>query len=206
MWIVLADHARGVVCLVFDRLCALFGLNETLNRLRAEVNDLSRQNAQLALQNDRLALVQEQLAATQAQLGELSVLQGQSVDTLVAQVREFREIQQQMATSLEAKVIQNLISVVLTADFDNDFIIDPEEIDHLQLRLQTIEGVDFSEHNFRKALTKSGYDPDSFNDVRKGGFSIKAVLEVIKNLMDDSIPEEDNIFTIHSEDLLSNKK
>lgn len=204
MWLILADHARGVVCTVLDRLAALLGLNQTINRLRSEVNELSRQNAQLSHQVEQLDSVQQKLEATEAQLRELSVLQDQSVDEMAAQVREFREIQQQMDDHLRAKVMQNLISVVLTADFDNDFVIDPEEIDHLELRLKTMDGVDFSPANFRKALVQSGYDPDQI-DVRRGGFGVQAVLAVIRNLMDDSVPEQDNIFTIHAENLLSSK-
>ena len=101
--------------------------------------------------------------------------------------------------------MQNLISVVLTSDKDSDFVIDPEEIDHLKLRLKAIDGVDFSEENFKKALKMSGYDPDSV-DVQKGGYNIKAVLDVMKNLLDDDVPEEDNIFTIKPEAFTSGTK
>jgi len=194
----LADHARGVACMVLDHLSAMFGLNQTLNKLRHQVNELSRQNAILAGQVDQLETVQQRLAETESKLRQLSVLHGQSVDVLVAQVQEFRKIQAKMEDNLQAKVIQNLISVVLTADLDQDFLIDPEEIDHLEFRLKCIDGVDFSETNFRKALAESG--PNTIN-VREGGFSIKAVLAVIKNLMDESVPEDENIFNLHPEKL-----
>ena len=48
---------------------------------------------------------------------------------------------------------------------------------------------------FNKALQRSGYDPSNV-DVKAGGFNIKVVLDVMKNLLDDDVPEEDNIFTI----------
>ena len=54
--------------------------------------------------------------------------------------------------SLEAKIMQNLISVIMTSDNDKDFLIDPEEVDALMLRLKKIDGVDFSEENFVKAV------------------------------------------------------
>ena len=50
--------------------------------------------------------------------------------------------------------------LVLTSDVDSDFIIDPEEIDMLKMHLMAIDGVDFSEENFKKALKRSWYDPD----------------------------------------------
>lgn len=91
---------------------------------------------------------------------------------------------------------------MLKSDQDADFIIDPEEIAGLKLRLDTIDGVDFSEENFNKALQRSGYDPNSV-DVKAGGFNIKVVLDVMKNLLDDDVPEEDNIFTIKPDKLIA---
>lgn len=142
------------------------------------------------------------LKEAEVKLAELSVLQGRNVDELVEQVREFKKIQVQVKESLEAKVIQNLISVVLKSDQDADFIIDPEEIAGLKLRLNTIDGVDFSEENFNKALQRSGYDPNNV-DVQAGGFNIKIVLDVMKNLLDDDVPEEDNIFTINPDQVIA---
>lgn len=201
MLFLVADHVRGIACKVVDHVLGIFGLNDSVNRLQNEVNKLQQENEKLKEQVAKLDQVEQRLRETQSKLQDISVFQGKSVDTLVQQVREFKKIQERVKESLEAKVIQNLISVVLTADADRDFMIDPEEIDELKIRLKAIDGVDFSEKNFHKALVKSGFDPLSVN-VRKGGFSIQAVLDVMKNLMDDSVPEKDNIFTIHTEEVL----
>ena len=91
--------------------------------------------------------------------------------------------------NLEASIIQNLLSVIVHSDKDNDFQIDPNEVPTLVLKLQNLNGVTFNEANFRKAMKSSGY-------------SLRAVLEITKNLLDDKIPEKDNIFVVKTERLL----
>jgi hypothetical protein len=165
------------------------------------VNELAEQNKKLQTENERLEESTKKLAVVEGQLRELSVLQGQSIQTLMDQVKQFREVQEKVKESLQAKVVQNIMAVLFCADSDKDFVIDAEEVDTLKLRLKMIEGVDFSEENFTKALIKAGYDPNQV-DVKKGGYSIQAVMEVLKNLMDADVPEEDNIFTIQPDKVM----
>ena len=67
-----------------------------------------------------------------------------------------------------------MLSVIVHSDKDNDFQIDPNEVPTLVLKLQNLNGVTFNEANFRKAMKSSGY-------------SLRAVLEITKNLLDDKI-------------------
>lgn len=189
---------------LYDLCIAPCCLHRTLNEVREEVNKLQKENDRLTTENDKLGQTVQQLKGVEEQLQELSILQGKNVDELTKQVREFKVIQEQIKESLEAKVMQNLISVVMSADNDRDFKIDPEEVDGLKMRLNTIDGVDFSEQNFDKALKKAGYDPEAVKK-HKEGYNITAVLEVMKNLFDDDVPEEDNIFTIKPEKLMEKK-
>jgi DNA repair exonuclease SbcCD ATPase subunit len=168
---------------------------QTLKEIRQEVNTLSLENEKLKTQNTELEKNTKKLQEVEKQLSDLSVLQGQSVDELVKQVREYREISEKMEENVKSQIVQNIISVIFTADQDRDFTIDAEEVDGLKNRLTSIDGVDFSEENFYKALVKAGYDPSKI-DIKKGGYSIQAVVEVLRNLMESDVPEEDNIFTI----------
>lgn len=194
----------SAISFIFDKICTSLSLHKTINELRAEVNKVQRANKELRGENDRLQENTTKLREVENELEELSILQGQSVDVLLKQVREFKEIQENVKEHLEAKVIQNLISVVMHSDDDKDFVIDPEEIDGLILRLKAIDGVDFSEENFAKALRRSGYDPGSVN-VKEGGYNIKVVLEVMKNLVDDDVPEKDCIFSIKTDRVLGGR-
>ena len=40
----------------------------------------------------------------------------------------------------------------------------------------------------------------------KDGYPIIAVIEVMKNLFDDDVPEEDNVFTIKADEVMERSK
>ena len=55
---------------------------------------------------------------------------------------------------LKFKVQQTLLSVLLRSDVDEDMIIDPEEVNRLFLRLESIPGVTFDRDQMEKALSR----------------------------------------------------
>ena len=55
---------------------------------------------------------------------------------------------------LKFKVQQTLLSVLLRSDVDEDMIIDPEEVNRLFLRLESIPGVTFDRDQVEKALSR----------------------------------------------------
>ena len=91
--------------------------------------------------------------------------------------------------------------VVIQADNDRDFMIDKDKIDNLLMQLKSIEGVDFSESNFCRAIAKAGYDVDKLLEGDKG-LDLEIVLAVTKNLMDDWVPHCNSIFYIEPQKLL----
>lgn len=144
-------------------------------------------------------IILDSLQQVEANLKEISKVQGQSVDTLMKQMEEYRKIQQKVQESLEAKIIQNLIDVVIRSDNDQDCIIGADEIDGLFRRLEAIQGVDFSPQNFQRAIERAGY---RYQDIQQGGINLSAVIAVVKNLLDDTVPQNENIFTIDPQRLL----
>jgi hypothetical protein len=52
----------------------------------------------------------------------------------------------------------------MRSDQDEDFVIAPDEVDRLVLRLKNIPGVEFDEEKFRKVLKKEGGDIMKFAD------------------------------------------
>lgn len=81
-----------------------------------------------------------------------------SSDKLVKQVNEYKQIQEDIKADLRGKIQQTLLNVFMRSDKDENFIIDPEEVDRLILRLKNIPSVEFDETRFRKALQKEGGD------------------------------------------------
>ena len=79
-------------------------------------------------------------------------------DKLVAQLNEYKTIQESIKTDLRSKVQQTLLNVFMRSDRDENCVIDPEEVDRLVLRLKNIPGVEFNESRFRSTLKREGGD------------------------------------------------
>jgi uncharacterized membrane protein required for colicin V production len=87
------------------------------------------------------------------------------------------------------------MGVVVQADADRDFCIGKSEMEVLILRLKMIQGIEFDEANFRKAVSMDA----------EGIIHLSEIMKVLRNLMDDSVAEEDNIFHLKPETLLEKK-
>jgi hypothetical protein len=117
----------------------------------------------------------------QRTLETVRAVEGQSIDELERQLEESRQILDSMEDNLQGDILQNLISVVLTVDKDGDMILTTAEMDDLIIKMEGIQGVDFKEELLRQKLLEHGS-------------SLNAIMEVAKNLLDDTTPPEENIF------------
>ena len=77
-------------------------------------------------------------------------------------MNEYSHIQAAIRDDLRTKIVQTLVSVFLKSDQDDNFIIDPEEVDRMVLRLKNIPSVEFHEEKFRRVLQKEGGDIGNF--------------------------------------------
>jgi hypothetical protein len=169
-------------------------------KLRGQVNRFQHENYRLGRANHLLEQRLKGLRELERELKIVSRKQGQQgLSVLMEQLEEYRIIQSEIEQSLQAKIIQTMLDVVIRVDNDYDFVIDKEEVDGLLLRLQSMEGVNFSEANFCKAIAKAGFNVE---DVANGGFDLEAVMAVTKNLLDDQVPRDENIFEIKTDHLL----
>mmetsp|Transcript_13147 Transcript_13147/g.15046 ORF Transcript_13147/g.15046 Transcript_13147/m.15046 type:complete len:154 (+) Transcript_13147:304-765(+) len=137
-------------------------MRELTNQLREEVGEMTASNSVLKSQNRRLSKNTQKLKNTQSTLEKISESQGITVDKLVDQVNEYRKIQESIQIDLQSRIQQTLLSVFMRSDRDEDYIIDPEEVNQLIYRLNSIPSVTFDETKFRKALKKEGGDVMKF--------------------------------------------
>lgn len=145
----------GMSSLVLQKkLSEVETMRQLTNQMRQQVNSLSATNSKLKKENIRLDVSTQKLQKAEADLASISATQGVSIDVLVKQVSEYKLIQQQVKEDLKSKIKQTLLSVVLRSDIDQDYQIDPEEIDMVVLRLNSLPNVKFNEANFRKAIKK----------------------------------------------------
>ena len=148
-----------------------------MDRLKHENNRLSNNIDELGSTIDDLKEVENALTV-------ITSTQGASVDAFEKQVEENKEILAKMKKSTKGRVIQNLISILYRGDEDEDDVIDAEEVDKVMAGIEKISGVDVREDKLREMIT---------------GKPIDSVIEVVKNITDDTITDEERIFLIVDE-------
>lgn len=162
------------------RLTDIRTLQETKNTIANEVNKLENENKRLVLNIDSMTSSIDKLNEIDQALTILTNQQGTTIDTFQIHVEENKRILNSMKGNLKANILQNLLSILLRSDMDNDSIIDNNEINHLIERIQNISGVTVHEDRFRSATS---------------GRSIKDVMEVVKNLLNSEVvPVDERIF------------
>lgn len=156
-------------------------LKETAEKVKVEVDRLKVENNRLSNNIDELGSTIDDLKEVENALEVITATQGASVSAFEKQVEENKEILGKMKKSTMGRVIQNLISVLYRGDEDADDLIDAEEVDKVMAGIEQISGVDVREDKLREAIT---------------GKSIDSVIEVVKNLTDDTITEDEKIFLV----------
>lgn len=174
-------------------------MQQLQQQLRDQVNRFQLENNQLKFENQRLAQSAKRLNEVEQDLRHVAQLEGKNIQTLMEQVEEYRHIQKEIETSLQAKIIQNLMEVVIRSDDDDDFIIDKNEVDGLMTRLKSINGVNFSEDNFKQAIVNAGFNAKDVLE-EQGGFDLKVVMKIIQNLLDDR--QDQKVFVLTTSVLL----
>mmetsp|Transcript_1028 Transcript_1028/g.2007 ORF Transcript_1028/g.2007 Transcript_1028/m.2007 type:complete len:254 (+) Transcript_1028:365-1126(+) len=156
-------------------------LKETSEKVKVEVDRLKNENNRLSSNIDELGSTIDDLKEVENALEVITATQGASVSAFESQVEENKEILSKMKKSTKGRVIQNLISILYRGDEDADDKIDPEEVDKVMAGIEKISGVDVREDKLREMIT---------------GKSIDSVIEVVKNLTDDTITDEERIFLV----------
>lgn len=161
------------------RLTDIATLRETKAAVQREVDRLIRANQRLVKNVDDMTNSVDRLQEIEQALAVLNDKSGLTVDEFSKQVRENKDLLQQMKGNLKSSVLQNLLSVVLRSDADRDLIIQEEEVSDLIRRISNISGVLVDEARFRAACQ---------------GETVHAVMEMIKNLLRSDVTEEERIF------------
>lgn len=152
--------------------------------MKQEVDKLQEENKRLANNVEDLTTSVQHLDDVQQALDVITQTQGQSIDEFSQQVEQNKKILKHMKSNLKASVLQNLLSVVLRSDTDGDFVISDGEADDLVRRLNNIAGVKLYESRFRTAIT---------------GQPITSVMDIVKNLLRDDVPDDEIIFVLEKQ-------
>lgn len=107
----------------------------------------------------------------------------QQVDALEEQLEESKQILERMEGNTTTLVLQNITEVALGSDLDGDGKMSDDEIDFLITRLNSYETVEVNEELFKETIV--GKDR-----------SLNGIMAVIKNLLTDDIPDNENIIKV----------
>lgn len=160
-------------CISFMRLLRWF--------VRPWSDRLTAENNRLAKNIDEMSNTVQDLKDIEDALEVITKTQGQTVDAFAQQVEKSREILKGMQSNLKTNVLQNLISLVLGSDVNQDNIVNETEVDELIRRIGNMTGVEIHEDKFRAAVVNK---------------HVNAVMDVIKNLLQDDLPEDERIFVL----------
>lgn len=107
----------------------------------------------------------------------------QQVDALEEQLEESKQILERMEGNTTTLVLQNITEVALGSDLDGDGKMSDDEIDFLITKLNSYETVEVNEELFKETIV--GKDR-----------SLNGIMAVIKNLLTDDIPDNENIIKV----------
>lgn len=150
-------------------------LKETNEVMQGEVTHLTAENSRLQAQVQQIEKSVANLSQLEDTLEAVAALQGESIKKLEEQLNESKEILANMSQNRKAVILQNLVSVLLATDGNQDMLLSDEEIDDLIHNLESINGVELKEDLVRKTIIDSGR-------------SVAAVMEVARNV--------DNLFNV----------
>jgi len=159
---------------------------EVVNQIREDVNRISGENVKLGQANDELEVQVNHLSDLEGQLDGIVGRQGDNAWEFMKSVKENKKVLEGLKEQMEARVLQDLISVLFQADRDSDYQIDPEEIDMLLLRFDNFTGVTYDADKFKAAMKKKGYN-------------LNAVIDIVDNIFDKTLTDDQKIFKIDND-------
>jgi hypothetical protein len=121
------------------------------------------------------------LEEMQKTLETVKAVEGQSLEVLEQQLETSKEILNRMQDNLMADILQSLITVVLGCDKDGDLQLSDDEINSLIVKMEGIHGIHLKQDLLRTKLVEQGR-------------SLNAILNVCKNVLDNDVPADQNIF------------
>jgi hypothetical protein len=170
-----------MVLLLQQQKLRKFGtLRRQNNALRRQVHFLRQERERLHRNMDRMDENVAELNHIPHELHRIS--QNQNVDRLLAIVEEQTVLQEKIRTKISQQIIQQILTIVVREDRDQNWALRPTEIEKIIVRLGMVENIEFDEKLFRGLLTD---DP-----------SVATVMKIIRSLLerDDEFQHGKTVF------------
>ena len=162
------------------KLTQVEALKQTNQRFEEEVADLSSTHARLTKQVQSLHEEVLKLETLEETLQHLKEMETTSLDDLRNQVNASRDILNSMQLDARANLLQQLMLLIVANDIDQDWILDPDEVDNIIQQLENIHGVQLHADKLKEICSK-----------HEG--SIETIMELIRHVMlDDTDGSDEN--------------
>lgn len=146
-----------------------------LGNFRQQHNHVRRQAYYLRQERERLHRTLDRLDETAADLRHVPqelhrLAKDSQLQRMQSLVKQQQVIQEQIRIKLHQQVIQQILSIVVQEDRDQNWTLRPTEVEKLIIRLGLLEHVECNEKLFRTALTN---DP-----------TVSGVMKIIRSLLE----------------------
>jgi hypothetical protein len=163
------------------RLTDIKALKETEQAIQVIVDSLQVENQRLAKSVDAMTETVTKLDDVEQALAVITQTQGNAVETLSKQVEENKENLRRMRSNVKGDILRNLLSLFQRIDTDGDAQVSDSEVNDCIRRMKSVPNVTVREEKFKQSFQ---------------GVSTRAVMGLVKNLLQDDLPEEEKIFVL----------
>lgn len=125
-------------------------IKSSQNKLEHEAQELKEANDNLAETMKNLDSAVHKTKKLEKELKKIS--NSSDVTSLVRLTKEQKRIAQEIKKNLQAKVLQDVLGIVLQSDRNNDMKLGAKEVQILCFRIGQIEGVDVNENKLRQQV------------------------------------------------------
>lgn len=147
------------------RLAKQESFRDLMNDLKDESDLLKLENDRISDSIDNLQQSAEEVEEIEGGLNEMAKSQGADVQQLLRLVNSNKRCQSQMKDIIRLKAGQDLITLVLECDQDENFKISGAGIDELVYRVSSLDSAKIDEKRFREEVTKRGGNVDLIIDM-----------------------------------------
>lgn len=155
-------------------------LRKVQNDLRHKVNGFADANMELSNNTGRLEEKLAPLKETEQRLSSIAEKNGSTVNKLRDLVKENHKIQNEQKKLINDDIVQDMMEAVLNSERSEDGHFSDREIKRLVMRLKGLPAIIINEELLMAKLQKNR--------------SISSVLDAMKTISDDSIPDDERIF------------
>jgi len=163
-------------------------VRSVINQIREDVNRVQTENDRLVGEVDKLEVEADNLKSVEAKLDGIVSAQGGSVSRFMELLKESKDVTNSMKAQTQGNFLQSFLKTCLDADRDDDYSIDPDEIDGLIMNLEFDDRITFDENEFRERMKEKGY-------------GINAIMDIIDDLFDESVNPEHKVFKFANPDI-----